>query len=161
MYKDIVFATFVVSSGLVSMASTADVVDAAMDKAVEVAFSELEKEIIDKYYKKEKPKEVEEKEASRKSSRKTKGKKSKKGMPPGLAKRDELPPGLARKLEKNGSLPPGLAKKALPADLEKELPPPPEGYERQVVEDAAVVLVEKATGKSADVIKDAIGGASQ
>ncbi|MGH8247535.1 MAG: hypothetical protein ACREUU_14010, partial [Gammaproteobacteria bacterium] len=52
--------------------------------------------------------------------------------------------------------PPGLAKRDLPKDLEKELPPPPEGYERRIVDDvdqAVVVLVEKATGKVADIIK--------
>ena len=31
------------------------------------------------------------------------------GLPPGLAKRDELPPGLEKQLEKNGTLPPGLS----------------------------------------------------
>ena len=79
-------------------------------------------------------------------------------MPPGLARKDKLPPGLAMQLQKNGTLPPGLANKNLPADLEKQLPPPPAGYERRVIEDAAIVLVEKATGKIADVMKDVVLG---
>ena len=33
------------------------------------------------------------------------------GLPPGLAKRDRLPPGLEKHLLKHGSLPPGLQKK--------------------------------------------------
>jgi hypothetical protein len=37
--------------------------------------------------------------------------KKKTGLPPGLAKREELPPGLEMQVEKNGSLPPGLAKR--------------------------------------------------
>ena len=37
------------------------------------------------------------------------------GLPPGLAKRDQLPPGLQKHLWKHGSLPPGLQKKVGPA----------------------------------------------
>jgi hypothetical protein len=37
------------------------------------------------------------------------------GLPPGLAKRSQLPPGLQRHLWKHGSLPPGLQKKIGPA----------------------------------------------
>jgi len=36
------------------------------------------------------------------------------GLPPGLAKRDRLPPGLEKHLLKHGSLPPGLQKKVGP-----------------------------------------------
>ncbi len=130
-------------------------VDSVIEKAFEAGFSELERELIGKYYKK--GEQVEEKTAT---SKKSKSKKSKKGLPPGLAKKDKLPPGLEKQLQKNGSLPPGLAKRGLPEDLEKQLPPAPEGYERQVVEDAAIVLVHKATGKIADIIKDAVIGNS-
>ena len=78
-------------------------------------------------------------------------------MPPGLAKKEKLPPGLAKQLEKNGTLPPGLAKRNLPADLESELPDPVEGLERTIV-DNAVVLVEKATGRIIDIIQDVVTG---
>ena len=37
------------------------------------------------------------------------------GLPPGLAKREHLPPGLQRHLERNGTLPPGLQKKLQPS----------------------------------------------
>ncbi|MDE3165012.1 MAG: hypothetical protein KGN36_04325, partial [Acidobacteriota bacterium] len=49
------------------------------------------------------------------------------GLPPGLAKRSDLPPGLEKQLRRNGTLPPGLQKKlvAFPPDLERRLPPPP------------------------------------
>lgn len=150
------------SSCFVCLMSTTQVVvadgitESVVEKAIEAGFSELERELIGKYYKKEK--QVEEKATT---SKKSKGKKSKKGLPPGLAKKDKLPPGLERQLQKNGTLPHGLAKRGLPDDLEKQLPPPPEGYERQVVEDAVVVLVHKATGKIADIIKDAVIGNSR
>ena len=51
------------------------------------------------------------------------------GLPPGLAKRDRLPPGLEKQLRERGTLPPGLQKKIqpVPVDLERRLPPPPEG----------------------------------
>ncbi len=81
-----------------------------------------------------------------------KGKKGRGGMPPGLAIKDKLPPDLAKQLQENGSLPPGLAKRNLPSDVEKQLPLVPEGYKRQIVEDAAVVLVYKATGKIIDTV---------
>ncbi len=156
MLKTTIFAfiALLVTAGQIAFADT---VDASMDKVADVVFSEIEKQVIDRYFKKDAAGEQDATGESRGKSSKQKGKKSKKGMPPGLAKRDSLPPGLERQLQKNGTLPPGLAKKSLPAELEKELPPPPEGYERQVVEDAAVVLVEKATGKIADVIKGVIG----
>src|SRR5690606_37311777 len=41
-------------------------------------------------------------------------KKGNKSLPPGLAKRDELPPGLAKQLARNGHLPPGLERRNLP-----------------------------------------------
>lgn len=51
-------------------------------------------------------------------------------LPPGLAKRDRLPPGLERQLVLRGTLPPGLRSRMepCPEDLERRLPPPPEGY---------------------------------
>ena len=48
-------------------------------------------------------------------------------LPPGLAKKDQLPPGLEKQLARRGVLPPGLQKRLQPCpeDLERELPPPP------------------------------------
>ena len=89
-------------------------------------------------------------EAKGRGKHKRKGKK--KGLPPGLAKRDKLPPGLQKQLEKNGKLPPGLQKRALPSDLEAKLPPSREGTERVIV-NQDVVLIEKATNTVLDVIK--------
>ncbi|HEY9163288.1 MAG TPA: hypothetical protein VIN57_01665 [Magnetovibrio sp.] len=89
---------------------------------------------------------------------KDKGKDKSKGLPPGLAKRDTLPPGLARQLKEKGRLPAGIAKRDLPEDLLTQLPPRPESQEVTVVE-GDVVLVDKATGIILDVIKDVVNGA--
>lgn len=79
------------------------------------------------------------------------------GLPPGLAKREQLPPGLQKQLVKNGTLPPGLQKKVqpLPAALEHQLPPLPTGYQRVMV-GGSVVLMNQKTKLIVDVLYDAI-----
>ena len=64
------------------------------------------------------------------------------GMPPGLAK-------------KGGALPPGIAKRQLPNNLLSQLPPPPHGYERVIV-DKDVLLVNIATQIVHDVLTDVL-----
>ena len=56
-------------------------------------------------------------------------------LPPGLAKKDRLPPGLERQLVVRGTFPPGLERQvyAVPVDLDRRLPPPPPEDERVVV----------------------------
>ena len=63
-------------------------------------------------------------------------------LPPGLAKRDSLPPGLTRQLRERGQLPPGLQKRLtpVPADLARELPGAPPYYERYFAGRDLVVL---------------------
>lgn len=53
-------------------------------------------------------------------------------LPPGLAKRDRLPPGLERQLQRNGTLPPGLQKRVrpLPDECNERLPRLPGGWVR-------------------------------
>lgn len=137
--------------GFYSASSIADttVADAVIDKAIEGGFTELERQIINKYFKKQ--------VGSEKEDTSNKKKNNKKGLPPGLAKKEELPPGLAKQLERNGTLPPGLAKRELPDDLVSELPDRKDGLERAIV-DNAVVLVEKATGRIVDILKDVVSG---
>ncbi|MEO6119619.1 MAG: hypothetical protein ABIP12_02930 [Terriglobales bacterium] len=64
------------------------------------------------------------------------------GLPPGLAKKNRLPPGLERQLQKNGKLPPGLQKKVRPlsADCQTRLPNMPGGWGRVVLNDRVMVL---------------------
>jgi hypothetical protein len=65
------------------------------------------------------------------------------GLPPGLAKRDNLPPGLERQLQRNGTLPPGLQKRVrpLPDECSERLPRLPGGWVR-VVLGARILLLD-------------------
>jgi len=78
--------------------------------------------------------------------------KSKK-MPPGLAKRDRLPPGLQRHIAKYGKLPPGLEGRRLAPELERALSRLPAGFVRLQVGGDIVLLNEK-TRVVLDVIWD-------
>jgi len=152
--KHLVILLILNAVGFYSASSSADgdMAKAVIDKAIEGGFTELEKQIIDKYFMKSNS-EINTGDTKTKNKKKNK----KKDLPPGLAKKEKLPPGLAKQLEKNGTLPPGLAKRGLPEDLETELPKPTEGLERAIV-DNAVVLVEKATGRIIDIMKDVVTG---
>jgi len=81
-----------------------------------------------------------------------------KGLPPGLAKKGKLPPGLQKQLDKNGKLPPGLQKRLepLPRDLEVRLPQLPEYWERVILE-RDVILVDRRTNRILDIIENIIG----
>ena len=75
-----------------------------------------------------------------------KGKKKKKK---GAGGNQGIPPGLAKK---GGALPPGIAKRQLPNNLLSQLPPPPQGYERVIV-DKDILLVHIATQVVHDVLE--------
>lgn len=79
------------------------------------------------------------------------------GLPPGLAKREKLPPGLEKQLRKRGKLPPGLQKKIqpLPPGLERDLRILPTGYRRAVIA-GNVILMNEKTGVIYDLIRNAI-----
>lgn len=100
--------------------------------SVEVSFSLAEKQIIAGFF------------TGSGGTGQGKGKKNKgvgnQGMPPGLAM-------------KGGPLPPGIAKRQLPSNLVAQLPPPPQGYERVIV-DNDVLLVNIATRVIHDVLTD-------
>ena len=74
-------------------------------------------------------------------------------LPPGLAKKQELPPGLRKKIARKGHLPPGLEGDRLPADLEKRLSRIPEGHLRVRV-GADIVLMNGKSRLILDVMKD-------
>ena len=82
---------------------------------------------------------------------------SKKSPKQGKGGRNGLPPGIAKNLARGKSLPPGIAKQYLPDGLRRELPAPPTGYERIIV-DGKILLVEIATQVIHDVLTDAILG---
>jgi len=74
-------------------------------------------------------------------------------LPPGLAKRDRLPPGLERQLVVRGTLPPGLRGQIhhCPEDFERRLPPPPPNCEHVFI-GGHVVLLNRASFQIVDVI---------
>ena len=80
------------------------------------------------------------------------------GLPPGLAKKDRLPPGLEKQVRQRGTLPPGLQKRLhpLPGDLEIRLPKLPKGMIRVVI-GADVVLMDTFSNVILDVIEDVFG----
>jgi hypothetical protein len=73
-------------------------------------------------------------------------------LPPGLAKKDRLPPGLEKQLVRNGTLPPGLQKRLYPApvELERRLPPPPPDCAHVLIS-GHVVLLNRKTNLIVDV----------
>jgi Ni/Co efflux regulator RcnB len=73
-------------------------------------------------------------------------------LPPGLAKRDRLPPGLERQLVVRGFLPVDLRRqmRPCPRELEVMLPPPPANYAHFVI-GGNLVLVNRANFQIADV----------
>ncbi len=75
-------------------------------------------------------------------------------LPPGLAKRDRLPPGLERQLRIRGTLPPGLRGYVQPCPLElaRRLPPPPPDCENVVI-GGRVVLMNRRTFVVLDIFK--------
>lgn len=117
------------------------------DKTVEAIFTALEKRLIREYFG-ERYHGGDDRKADRK------GKKNK-GMPPGLAKKKDLPSGLERQLQRNGRLPPGLEKRRLPDDLESRLPRRDRRYERVII-DNDVVLIETATNVVLDILFDVL-----
>jgi hypothetical protein len=76
------------------------------------------------------------------------------GLPPGLAKRERLPPGLAPQLVRNGTLPPGLQEKIqpLPLRIDSQLTPLPVGLRRVVIGND-VVLLDDRTNLILDVVR--------
>jgi hypothetical protein len=76
-----------------------------------------------------------------------------KGLPPGLAKKESLPPGLEKQLRRNGSLPPGLEKKIhpFPRDLEVRLPRLPDG-QRRIIIPGMIILMDTKRNTILDIL---------
>jgi hypothetical protein len=74
-------------------------------------------------------------------------------LPPGLAKKDRLPPGLEKQLVRRGTLPPGLQKRLqpVPVDLERRLPPPPPECAHVLV-GGHIVLLNQRTNVVVDLV---------
>ena len=76
-------------------------------------------------------------------------------LPPGLAKREALPPGLRAQLHERGALPPGLQKHLVlvPVSLGRRLPPVPSYYRRYFAGDDLLV-VDTRTNHIVAIISD-------
>jgi hypothetical protein len=79
------------------------------------------------------------------------------GLPPGLARREHLPPGLEKQLRERGTLPPGLQKKIqpLPPELESQMQKIPTGFRRVVIA-GQVILMNRKTSRIYDVIRNVV-----
>lgn len=102
-------------------------------KPVDIIFSDYERQLIYEYY-----------SAQRKH------------MPPGLAKKQKVPPGHLKQLQRKGTLPPGLRTSSLPYDLVRKLPRLPANITRARVGND-VVLIDETTRVIYDVITDIMG----
>ena len=111
---------------------------------VEIVFTPQERQMIREYY----SKEIIEQAGGVKG-------KGKKGLPPGLAKKEKLPPGIRKQLQRNGTLPPGLEKKMepLPKEVEVRMKQLPPEYTRVVI-GTDVIILDKTTQKILDIIHD-------
>jgi len=133
MRKSIVIAIMAAAFGL-----SAWVAASSPGEAAEISFSLKEKSIIASFYGGDGG-------GGGQGQGKGKGKKNK-GKGVGS---QGLPPGLAKK----GKLPPGIAKRQLPNTLAAQLPPPPAGFERVIV-DNDILLINIATQVVHDVLTD-------
>lgn len=100
--------------------------------AIDIAFSDRDRNLIRSYY-----------------GYKPGGKK----LPPGLAKKGKLPPGIQKQLAVRGHFPPGLQYQPLPADLDRRLTRLPEGYLR-VLAGSSFVLFNERTRVIFDLMQD-------
>ncbi len=153
------------TAGMTADSAVGRVIDGTVQGAIEGGFTALEREAIHAWYGDREHRhsdDYRDRYRERDHDRDDGGHKGKKGKkdkkkgktPPGLAKRDSLPPGLQRQYEKNGRLPPGLEGRVLPHSLHRSLPPR-EGYKRVIV-DTDVLLVETATGVIRDILYDVV-----
>jgi len=134
--------------------------DRAAQRVIERVFSEAERAVIEEFYLKDteakgKHKKDGHKKDGHKKAKHGKGGKGREGLPPGLAKKDRLPPGLQKQLEKNGTLPPGLARNELPLALQNKLYPPKPGTKRFMV-GRDIVLIDTKTDVILDIIRDVV-----
>jgi hypothetical protein len=79
------------------------------------------------------------------------------GLPPGLAKRQSLPPGLRRQLVERGQLPPGLQRHLVdvPAPWVARMPAVPNYYHRYFAGDDLVV-VDTRTNRIVAIVRDVL-----
>ena len=141
MFVRMIILSCLMSAALITGCATTPTVDSGTvaienkDMSAVIVFNDSDRGKISDYYK---------------SMKKTKT------MPPGLAKKQELPPGQQKHIARYGELPPGLEGRRLPLDLEEGLSRLPAGYVRLRV-GGDVVLMNEKTRVVLDVIWDVSG----
>lgn len=105
----------------------------------------VERQLIDGYYQRQHD------EWSREAGSDKTKKKKKHGLPPGLAKKGTLPPGIYKQLVQNGALPPGLQWEPLPGELAAQLPARPANQQYYIADDK-VLLVDAVSNLILDVL---------
>ena len=126
----------------------------SMKGDVHISFGDDEQKAIKDYYGREIIEKAQEK-AEKEGKGHGKGKK-KKGLPPGLAKKNKLPPGIQKQLERGAVLPADLEREMqpLPRDLEIKLKPLPSPGQVRVTIGTDIVILDKTTRKVLDVMRD-------
>jgi len=81
-----------------------------------------------------------------------KNKNKHKDIPPGIAKKGSLPPGIYKQLVRNGQIPADVHYQPLPPDLIVQLRPLPPAYQYVIVDDR-VLLIQAATRAIMDVLQ--------
>jgi len=66
-----------------------------------------------------------------------------KGLPPGLAKKGKLPPGIQKQLVRQQQLPASVEYRYLPRELERRLTRVPDGYARVVIGGSLALINER------------------
>lgn len=145
MYRSLVAAAFLIACTACPVPVWAQAAPAEMTQhdpdIVDIIFTELEKRIIRDYYDRN----------YREWAARDRAKGKSKDLPPGLARKETLPPGLAQQLVRKGTLPPGLAGRSLPYDLVLRLPPRPDWQDIVIVDDK-VLLIQRATNLILDIL---------
>jgi hypothetical protein len=129
--------TFLIAAAFVAAGGRAAFAEASI---TDIVLTEIERRLIGAYYQSHYDRYEQEG-----------GNHKHKGLPPGLAKRGTLPPGLEKQLVRNGTLPPGLAWRPLPDDLMVQLPHRP-ADQRIVIVDDKVMLIRVATNLILDLL---------
>ena len=81
---------------------------------------------------------------------------SRSGLPPGLAKREQLPPGLRKQIRENGTLPPGLQKRLVDVPGDWTRLPAIGRYERRYFAGDDLIIVDTRTNRIVAYLPDVL-----
>ena len=81
---------------------------------------------------------------------------SRAGLPPGLAKREQLPPGLRKQIREKGTLPPGLQQRLVPVPSDWSNLPPIGQYERRYFAGDDLIIIDTRTNRIVAYLVDVL-----